>query len=72
MNASLTPDVNPLLDAVRFFDPTSSMLKSPNVASPDPLVVCVVVPLSVPFPDDNVIVIVTPDVGTSLPKLSRN
>lgn len=66
VNALLTADVNPVLDAVRFFEPSRLMLKSLNVARPLASVVFVVVPLSTPVPEDNVIVIETPAVDTLL------
>jgi hypothetical protein len=66
VNALLTADVNPVLDAVRFFEPSRLMLKLLNVARPLAFVVVVVVPLSTPVPEDNAIAIETPAVDTLL------
>src|SRR3990167_5181338 len=72
VNELLTADVNPVLSAVRFFEPVRSMLISLNVARPLASVVCCVVPLSTPVPEDNDIVIETPEVDTLLPLTSCN
>ena len=72
VNELLTADVNPVLDAVRIFEPARLMLKSLNVARPLAFVVLVVVPPSTPVPEDNDIVIETPEVDTLLPLPSCN
>ena len=72
VNELLTADVNPVLDAVRIFEPVRLMLKSLNVARPLAFVVLVVVPPSTPVPEDNDIVIETPEVDTLLPLPSCN
>src|SRR3989338_5061844 len=71
VNELLTADVNPVLDAVRFFEPARLMLKLLNVARPLASVVCCVVPLSTPVPDND-IVTDTPEVDTLLPLPSCN
>src|SRR5439155_1175323 len=70
LNALLTADARPPLEAVRFFEPVRLMLRSLNVASPLPFVDCVVVPLSVPLPVDNAIATDTPELETLLPNES--
>ena len=72
VKALLIADVSIPLDAVRFFNPARLMLRSLKVASPELLVVRVVVPLKVPVPDDNDRVTETPKEATSLPKPSRS
>ena len=72
VNALLMAEVRPVLDAVRFFDPTRLILKSLNVAIPEAFVVRVVVPDKTPVPDESDISTDVPDVRTLLPKLSRN
>src|SRR5207244_6416935 len=67
LNALLTTDVRPALEAVRFFEPVRLMLRPLNVASPLPFVDCVGVPLSVPLPVDNAIATDTPELDTLLP-----
>ncbi len=53
--------VNPALDAVSLLEPIRLTLRSLNVARPAVFVERVVVPLSVPVPDDKVSVIEIPD-----------
>ena len=72
VNEILTAEVNPELDAVKFFDPTRLILRSLKVATPDAFVNCVVVPDKTPVPDESDINTDVPDVRTLLPKLSRN
>ena len=72
VNEVLTADVNPELDAVKFFDPTLLILRSLKVATPEVFVVCIVVPESTPVPDESDIKTDVPDVRTLLPKLSCN
>jgi len=72
VNELLTADVNPALDAVRFFEPARLMLKSLNVARPLAFVVFGVVPLSTPVPEDKDIATETSGVDTLLPLTSCN
>ena len=72
VNALLTVGANTPLDGVRILDPEKLILKSPNVADPQPLVNGVVVPPSVPVPADNVRSIEMPDVDTLFPNASCN
>ena len=72
VNVLLTAEVRPVLDAVKFFDPTRLILRSLKVATPDAFVVRVVVPDKTPVPDVSDIKTDTPDVGTLLPRLSCN
>src|SRR5690242_17659498 len=70
VNALLCADVRLGPDAVRFFEPTSWMLRLLKVATPLVLVGWLVVPLSVPVPVVSVIVMETPAVAELLPKVS--
>ena len=70
--ALLEAELNPELDAVKFFEPVRLMLKSSNAATPAPSVVRESVPLSMPVPVVKAIVTVTPALGTLLPKVSFN
>jgi hypothetical protein len=67
LNALLTAEVRPRLDAVKFFEPGRLTLRSLKVARPDALVVWVRVPLSVPVPVVSASVMFTPDMATLLP-----
>ena len=66
VNALLTAEVSPTLDAVRFFEPERLMLRSLKVARPFGSVNCVVVPLSVPVPVVKTMLIDTPALETLL------
>src|ERR1700690_4106101 len=68
----LIAGVSPALDAVSCFVPTRLMLKSLNVATPEALVSCAVVPPSVPVPVESVIVIDTQGDGTLFFSASRS
>ena len=63
----LTADVSPVLDAEIVFDPDRSMDKFPNVAIPLALVRWLVVPLSVPVPEESVIATATPESEIAFP-----
>jgi hypothetical protein len=71
VNATLVADSNPECDAERVFVPERLMLRSENVATPAASVERVVVPPSVPVPDESAIVTVTPDPATLFPNESR-
>jgi hypothetical protein len=70
MKLLLTADAKPVLEAVSVFRPTRLMLRLPNVATPEALVFCVVVPLSVPVPEDKAIRTGTPLCDTLLLNVS--
>ena len=70
VNELLIAEVKPPLAAVRFLEPTRSMLRSPKVARPVPSVVWLVVPVRLPLPVLRVIATETPGVGTLFPKAS--
>ena len=70
VNAELTAEASPVLEAVIFFEPERLMLRSLKVAKPPEFVTCVSVPLRVPVPVVNASVIETPELVTSLPDAS--
>jgi hypothetical protein len=72
LNELLTAGISPELDAVIALVPVRLILRSLNVARPDPFVNCEVVPESAPEPEDSVMITDTPEVVTLLPKLSRS
>ncbi len=68
----LVADVNPVEEAISVFDPTVSMLRFENVASPVASVSCVTVPDKIPVPEESAILTVSLIIGTLLPNASFN
>ena len=68
LNVELTADARPVLDAVNCLAPVTPILRSSKVAI-ESTVALVVVPLSVPVPEESVIV-TEATVETGLPKIS--
>src|SRR5436309_2469956 len=72
VKALLWAELSPELEAVSFFEPLKSMLKSAKVAKPPASVALVVVPLSAPKPVVKAIVMLIPALATLFPKASFN